>query len=109
MTQEKHEGLAIAEVIAHFAERAVGEAAPEAKTHSMIEMIESASTLYEITPLEFVFHAVSTLAIATDCYSRFFLERRMDPSFVAVKLRLRTDEAPQIEAAHAYPHKKETD
>ena len=109
MTQEKHEGLAIAEVIAHFAERAVGEAAPEVKTHSTIEMIECGANLYGITPLEFVFHAVSILAVATDCHARFSLERRMDPRSVAVKLRLRTDEAPQIEAAHAYPHKKETD
>jgi len=94
----------IAEAIEEFAKDWPADApsATEEQVQSTLEMIAASSKLYGITPLQWVFHAVQALAVATDCHSRFALLHKQDPHVVLLALKMKSDRTPEVIQAKAY-------
>ncbi|MCY4056615.1 MAG: hypothetical protein OXG44_01305 [Gammaproteobacteria bacterium] len=94
----------IAEAVEEFSDRLPDDArqATEEEVQSTIEMVKACGDVYGVTPLQWIFHALQAMALATDCHSRFALAQKQDPHIVVVGLKLRTDCAPEVTGVKAY-------
>ena len=68
----------IAEAIEEFAERLPddGRQATEEEVQATIEMVKACGDVYGVTPLQWIFHALQAMALATDAHSRFALAQK---------------------------------
>ena len=69
---------------------------------SVHEMIEACAEVYGISPLQWVFHAMYAMALATECHEDFLHENGFDPDIIAVTIRVQSDRAPETLNTRAF-------